>query len=94
MKVRIRPLGLLTNLIKNLEIEVGRERCSVRDVLIELQKNVGKKFKEKVYDPPSDKLAEGVTILLNGRNIEYLDDSKTTVKDGDILYLMSPSAGG
>ncbi|NPV69316.1 MAG: molybdopterin synthase sulfur carrier subunit [Firmicutes bacterium] len=36
----------------------------------------------------------GVTILLNGRNVEFLDGLATRVTPGDTITLIPPVAGG
>ncbi|QWV92347.1 MoaD/ThiS family protein [Geomonas oryzisoli] len=39
-------------------------------------------------------LRAGTIILLNRRNILHLEKLETTVKDGDVLALFPPGAGG
>jgi molybdopterin synthase sulfur carrier subunit len=39
-------------------------------------------------------LKEFINILINGRNIAFLDNMATIVVDGDIIALFPPVAGG
>jgi len=40
------------------------------------------------------RVAEEVAILLNGRSIHLLEGMRTRIRDGDIVYLLLPFAGG
>lgn len=40
------------------------------------------------------KLADDILILVNGKNIEYLDGYKTKLDDEDKIYISIPLSGG
>ncbi|NIM45962.1 MAG: MoaD family protein [Nitrososphaeria archaeon] len=40
------------------------------------------------------RLQDNVSSLINGRNIRFLNGLKTEIKDGDIVAMFSPAAGG
>ena len=40
------------------------------------------------------RVTEEVAILLNGRSIHLLEGMRTRIRDGDIVYLLLPFAGG
>lgn len=53
------------------------------------------------YPPLADKLWDAtgawsgfVTVLLNGRSVEYLQGLETLVQDSDVLSLFPPVGGG
>jgi len=95
MKIRVQPLGLLREVIKNREIKLEKEeKCTIRDVLIELHKICGDDIKKKIYDPATDKLSDSVKVLLNGRMITYLNGLETPVRGGDTVSFLPPMAGG
>ncbi len=39
-------------------------------------------------------VGEEVQVLVNGRNIEFLEGLETRVRDGDVVVLIPPAAGG
>ena len=93
MKIHIQPFGVLSEVIKNREIEL-EEECTIRDVLIELHRIYGDDIRKKIYDPATDRVVNSVKVLLNGRMIIYLDGLETSVHNGDTVFFMSPMAGG
>jgi molybdopterin synthase sulfur carrier subunit len=61
------------------------EASTVKELLREASNRYGKEFTEKL------KIA---TILVNGKNITHLRWRRTRLKDGDIVSLFPPLAGG
>ncbi len=41
-----------------------------------------------------DSLSEEARVLVNGRNIEWLEGPRTRLRDGDTVAFFPPSAGG
>ena len=41
-----------------------------------------------------DKIPEETRVLINGRNIEWLEKEKTRLRDGDQVAFFPPAAGG
>ncbi len=41
-----------------------------------------------------DKLSDEPRVLVNGRNVEWLDKEKTVLRDGDRVAFFPPAAGG
>ena len=68
---------------------------SVAEILQQFLSTFGNRLKE--LDPVSDdmsKLHPSIMVLLNGRNIRFLQEGKTKVSHGDILMIIPPVAGG
>lgn len=61
------------------------EASTVKELLREASERYGDKFAARL------KIA---TILVNGKNIAHLRWKKTRLKDGDIVSLFPPLAGG
>lgn len=77
-------------LFASLRTAAGEKRyCSeastVKELLREASKRYGDEFAARL------KIA---TILVNGKNIAHLRWKKTRLKDGDIVSLFPPLAGG
>jgi len=91
--VQIRLYATLRDLIgvKAVELPIGA-KSTVGEALQRLAHD---------YPPLTDKLWDGlgartgyVTVLLNGRSIDYLDGADTPVTDGDEMDLFPPVGGG
>lgn len=70
---------------------------SVSDVgslLDELVRKFGERMLVQLYEPGTRKLRGTVHILVNGRSINLLEGSKTPLKDGDVVAIFPPVAGG
>jgi molybdopterin synthase sulfur carrier subunit len=78
-----------------------REQFGWKEKIIELDKN-SSTFKDLMDKVPEiawaiDKYRGerwSLIILVNGRNIEFLDKENTILKDGDVVALFPPLAGG
>jgi molybdopterin synthase sulfur carrier subunit len=51
------------------------------------------KLERQVFDE-SGKVQKYVKILVNGRDVDFLDGPSTQLKDGDILAMFPPVGGG
>jgi len=51
-------------------------------------------FKDALIDPKACQIRKGFSILVNGRDIEFLEGLRTKLKDGDTIALFPPVGGG
>ncbi len=82
--------GLIPRLgdVLTLELEEGAKIGALRGILLgRVERNLLKWGEE---------LGEGgpLVVLLNGRNVETLEGNETELRDGDVVYLIPPFAGG
>lgn len=87
--VKIKFFANLRHIINTQEIKLDQEG-TVGDILDTLT-GISDAFVKVIYNENGDIY---IKILLNGRNIEYLNGLKTSVTQGDTLYLFPPVAGG
>jgi len=66
------------------------EGSSIEDLIRELQ-NL---FKLEAELVDLGKSASNIKILVNGREIRYLEGVKTKLKDGDVVAFIPPVGGG
>jgi molybdopterin synthase sulfur carrier subunit len=66
----------------------------VSSLLEELVRKFGKKMLVQLYEPGTRKLRGIVHVLVNGRSINLLEGLKTPLKDGDVVAIFPPVAGG
>ncbi len=87
--VIVKFFSTLRNITEVHEAVIEQEG-SVYDILNALFSNYGS-LKEAIFDEKGDIY---INILLNGRNIEYLNGLSTRVRQHDTLYLFPQIAGG
>jgi molybdopterin synthase sulfur carrier subunit len=68
--------------------------ADVGSLLDELVRKFGKKMRMQLYEPGTRKILGTTHILVNGRSINLLEGLKTPLKDGDVVAIFPPVAGG
>jgi sulfur-carrier protein len=87
--VKIKFVANLRHITKTQEILLAQEG-TVGDIL-EILIGINDEFKKVIFNENRDIY---INILLNGRNIEYLNNLETGVRHEDTLYFFPPVAGG
>ncbi|AKB19959.1 MULTISPECIES: MoaD/ThiS family protein [unclassified Methanosarcina] len=94
MKVHVKFLATIREIIGVPEIELElRPGDTVRVALQALQARYGTEFKEATTGTTAGEIPK-VRFLVNGRNTDFLEELETELKDGDIMVLVPPVAGG
>jgi molybdopterin converting factor small subunit len=73
---------------------INYEGKNVKDIISQFLNEYREKLDDALFDKNNKKFSSQILILLNGRNIKYLKNYKTILKDGDELYLSYALAGG
>lgn len=95
MPINVRVFATFRDLLglKELELEVGpEENLKLIDLLERLFQKFGEKFRNKMLE--NGNIKPQVNIMINGRNIKFLDGLNSSLKDGDIVAIFPPVAGG
>jgi molybdopterin converting factor small subunit len=87
LNVRVQAVGL-----GKIEIELAKE-TDVEALLKQLFEQHPDSL-SKFINPQSGKIFSFVNIWINSTSIKQLQDIKTNLKDGDIITIFRPSAGG
>lgn len=91
-KVKLNLLNIFQLKIDKKYIEY--EGKTVGDVIIQFLNENSDKLDDEMLSKNKKKFNSQILILLNGRNIKYLKNYKTNLKDDDNLYLSFALAGG
>ncbi|NVM34270.1 MAG: MoaD/ThiS family protein [Candidatus Lokiarchaeota archaeon] len=91
-KVKLNLLNIFQLRINKKSIDY--EGKTVGDIISQFLKENGDKLDVELLNNSKQKFNTHILILLNGRNIKYLKNYKTSLKDGDELYLSYALAGG
>lgn len=78
--------------VTNGEKEVIISASTINEALTQLSKRYGESFKETIFDS-SGKPKRFMNFYLNGRNIRFINNLNTPLKNTDVLTIL-PSIGG
>lgn len=96
-RVTVRFLGHLNRAFKiqkhAMAIDV-EDDGSVGDLLNKLEGLIGQEFKKEVFDPKSQSIQPGIRIMINGRDIDFLENLATRLNNGDTICIFMPVVGG
>ena len=77
-----------------IEVELP-QNSSLLDLIDELCSRYGEAFYSALFDDASAKrLKPGLQLLVNGRNMRYLEHFHTKLRDGDEIVFLPFAAGG
>ncbi len=85
---------LFATLRKKYGVKELTVKCdgTLRGAIENASKIIGEGFLREIYDENQGKVKENMIIMINGRNIKDLKEIK--IKDGDIIAIFPPLAGG
>ena len=93
VKVVVKFLATIRMITEESSIEL---LCTPQDtagiVMQKLIEKFGMKFKQAIMS--GTKLKSGIKMIINGRDIDYLNGLDTQLNDGDVIVIIPPIAGG
>ncbi|GAI60705.1 unnamed protein product [marine sediment metagenome] len=92
VKVDLNLLNIFVLKVKKNTIQY--EGNTVGDIITQFLKEHKNLLDDSILSKNKKKLNPIMIILLNGRNITYLKNYKTKLKEGDKLYISFPISGG
>ncbi|OWJ54174.1 hypothetical protein Pdsh_10035 [Pyrodictium delaneyi] len=91
-RVKVKLFAIYYEAAGTRELEVDLpEGATVLDLAKLLEEKFPKLRGELVED---GRISEEARVLINGRNIEWLEKEKTKLHDGDVVAFFPPAAGG
>ena len=91
--IKLKFFGLLRLELGISELEVDSERGSLLDILQQADSLTDKDLLSEVLET-DNKVKKGTIILLNGRNIRYLEGISSEVKADDEISIFPLCGGG
>lgn len=92
VKVDLNLLNIFVLQVKKNTIQY--EGNTVGDIITQFLKEHKNLLDDSILSKNKKKLNPIMVILLNGRNITYMKNYKTKLKEGDQLYISFPISGG
>lgn len=93
MKVKVKLIGAFRDAAGVKEVEVDSAK-NIRELFSALTERFGEKLKKEMFDPKTNRLLDWVFVSLNGRTVRLPEDFETSLKDGDVVVIYPPLAGG
>ena len=96
MKIRVKGYMTIKKAMGGEDVlEIEMDHATLRGLLEELFKKYGKGLRDLILDPETKKVRSHNQICLNTRHYIFLQDQlDTELKDGDVVSLIPPVAGG
>ena len=92
VKVELNLLNIFA--LRGKKQKLYYEGKTVRDIITQFLEEHKNQLDDSILTKDKKKLSPQMVILLNGRNISYLKNYKTKLKEGDKLYISFPISGG
>jgi sulfur-carrier protein len=95
MKVRIHAILTFKEILGAREIDISlAEGALLRDLLSRMVDVWGDRLSPHLFQPGTDQLLSSVTLMVNGRSMQFLNGIETELREGDEVLLLPPVAGG
>ena len=94
MRIRVKFLANIREITDESEIELEiHSGDSIETVMKTLELKYGTEFKEATTGITASGIPS-ISILVNGRDMDFLKGFKTEMQEGDVVVLIPPVAGG
>ena len=93
--VKIHTILEIKKIIGQRETEVSLPREStLRTLLAAMIETWGEALENQLFDPNTSELFGHIRLMVNGRDIGFLNKLETILRDGDEILILPPVGGG
>ncbi|MCP1662474.1 MAG: MoaD family protein [Methanocalculus sp. MSAO_Arc1] len=93
MQVTVKSFATLRNVMESRLTQELNDGSTLSDLLTLLMERYPG-LRDEIFEEGSRELQDYVNILVNGRNINFINGLDTELKDGDLVVLFPPAGGG
>ena len=95
IRVKIYTILALKEILGQREFEISiPEGSTVKDLISWMVNTWGDKLSPHVFYPETDRLLPHIRLMVNGRDIGFLNGMETILQDGDEFLMVPLVAGG
>jgi len=95
INVKVRTILALKKIMGSGEIELSLlEESTLEELITTLVSRCGDKLGFYLYESNSKNLRSYIRLMVNGRDIAFLNRMKTVLQNGDEVLILPPVSGG
>ena len=95
IRVKVHTILGLKEIIGQREIEISiPEGSTLEELLLQMVRKWGETLSSYLFEPGSTRLLSHIRLLVNGRDIAFLNDMETILQEGDEILIFPPVSGG
>jgi molybdopterin synthase sulfur carrier subunit len=95
IKVKVYTILAIKEILGQREFEVPfPEGTTVKDFLSWMNEKWGDRLASHIFQPRSHQLLPHIRLMINGRDIQFLNGMETILEDGDEFMMLPLVAGG
>jgi molybdopterin synthase sulfur carrier subunit len=93
--VKVRTILTLKTIMGSGEIELPvAEGSTLGQLITTLVNKYGNDLASHLYEPNSKNLRSYIRLMVNGRDIAFLEGIETVLRNGDEVLILPPVSGG
>jgi molybdopterin synthase sulfur carrier subunit len=93
--VKVRTILALKKILGKGEVELAvPEGSTLRELLAMLVERWGDEVASRLFEPKTRTVLPYIRLMVNGRDIAFLDRMETVLRNGDDVLILPPVSGG
>jgi sulfur-carrier protein len=95
MKVKLHAILTFKEILGARETEIFLpEGATIQGLLSRMNEVWGDRLSSHLFHPGTGRLLPRITLMVNGRSVQFLSGMETALHDGDEVLLLPPVGGG
>ena len=93
--IRVRTILTIAKILGKGEVELSvPEKCTLRELIVILVSRYGDDLASSLLDPKTRSVFPHIRLMVNGRDIAFLNKMETVLQNGDEVLILPPVSGG
>ena len=93
--VKVHTILTLKKIIGRGETEISLpEESDLKALLSHIVDIWGDRLSSQIYEPGTETILPHIRLMINGRDVAFLNGMETILHDGDELLMLPPASGG
>ena len=95
INIKIRTILKLKKIIGKGAVELSvKEGTTLEEALDKMVETFGKELESSLFSSEDRSLLQHIRLIVNGRDIAFLNGLQTVLKEGDEILILPPVSGG
>ena len=93
--VKVRTILTIAKILGQGEVELSvPERSTLRELIATLVNRCGDDLASSLLEPKTQSVFPHIRLMVNGRDITFLNKMETVLQNGDEVLILPPVSGG